>query len=124
MSKNRMYSWHCLESHGLTYHSVTADDKPIKSLDIAKVFNGDGPSSPIPRKLKPSRLSTEMANGLALQMNGSAILSNGSGVKRSAAEALGDETTSGKKTKQDPKENGDAILVDDVGDGAILIDDD
>lgn len=53
------------------------------------------------------------------------MLSNGSGVKRSAAEALGDEIPSGKKSKQSSKDDDDdVILVHDAGDGAILIDDD
>ncbi|PBP25689.1 ThiF family protein [Diplocarpon rosae] len=102
-----------------------ADDKPIKSLDI-RVVNGDGPSCPIPRKPKsaqPKPSIDETIHGSASQANGSSGLSNGSGTKRNASEALDEVILSGKKAKPTSKDD-DIILVDDAANGAIMIDDD
>merc|ERR1712093_27360 len=106
--------------------STTVDDNPIKSLDITKSTDGDAPTSPIPRKKKAAKPSTDdTMNGSSLKSNGSSVtLSNGNGtaVKRSAADALGDDIPSGKKSKQNTDEQGDDVIVLDDADGAILID--
>lgn len=102
------------------------DGKPIKSLDITRVTNGDTPTSPIPRKKRsPKPSGDEATNGLSMKSNGSsATIPNGtgSGVKRSAADALGDDTPSGKKSKQTTDNTDDDVIIVDDADGAILID--
>lgn len=106
-------------------YSTTVDGKPIKSLDITIATNGDAPTSPIPRKKKaPKPSSDEATNGSSSKSKGtSAALSNGSGsgVKRSATDALGDDVPSGKKSKQSTEADDDIIILDDA-DGAICID--
>ncbi|KAH9224509.1 hypothetical protein DL95DRAFT_378124 [Leptodontidium sp. 2 PMI_412] len=106
--------------------STAMDGKPIKSLDITRVTNGDTPTSPIPRKKSsPKPSGDEATNGSSMKSNGSsATIPNGtgSGVKRSAADALGDDTPSGKKSKQTTDNTDDDVIIVDDADGAILID--
>ncbi|CZT51274.1 probable NEDD8-activating enzyme E1 catalytic subunit [Rhynchosporium secalis] len=110
--------------------STVVDGKPIKSLDITVTTNGDSnsdsPHSPIPRKKKSQKpASDEPTNGTSSKTNGSSYgVSNGTGpsLKRSAADALGEDIPFGKKTKQaGDKKDDDVIILEDT-DGAILID--
>ncbi|KAI9056052.1 hypothetical protein LZ554_000983 [Drepanopeziza brunnea f. sp. 'monogermtubi'] len=101
----------------------TLEKKPIKSLDIQVVVNGDGPSSPIPRKPKTSPASAaEATNVSGPKANGDSRTFS-AGVKRTASEALGEDPPSGKKSKQVPTATDTVIVLDDA-DGSILIDDD
>jgi ubiquitin-like 1-activating enzyme E1 B len=110
------------------------EDKPIQGLDIP-VASGSGPlSSPIPRRKKSAaELNGHATNGVGAT-DGIQAASNGiSGIKRiakrSADEALSDDSPDSKRSKTLLKStNGstddDVVLVDDSADGAIIIDDD
>jgi hypothetical protein len=107
------------------------DDKPIKSLDIPSTRGIEPPASPIPRRKKSILESNDQGtNGV----EATTATTNGSlGTKRTAAEALGDDSPETKRSKTEPNgsngtnsasANDDLILVDDSADGAIVIDDD
>ena len=108
------------------------DEKPIKGLDIsvAPAGEGESPSSPIPRKRK----SPKESNGHGLADGEEAVhTTNGvGGTKRSADEALGLDSVDAKRSKISSDTNGAslngaheaALVIDDLTDGAILIDDD
>jgi hypothetical protein len=107
------------------------DDKPIKSLDIPSTRGIEPPASPIPRRKKSILESNDQGtNGI----EATTATTNGSlGTKRTAAEALGDDSPETKRSKTETNgsngtnsasANDDLILVDDSADGAIVIDDD
>ncbi|RFU31408.1 hypothetical protein B7463_g4937, partial [Scytalidium lignicola] len=112
--------------------STTAlGDKPIKGLDITGVSDEESTVSLIPRRKKPGMETVPETNGHTssdtVPTNGTnGAQTSSSNKKRTAAEALGDELTLVKRAKVDLKTatNGDdVILIDDVADGAIVIDD-
>lgn len=114
-------------------------DKPFKSLDITKPNEGESLTS-IPRRQKVSPES----NGVAPTVNGT-IATNGAstgapnGSKRTASEAIQDESplskrpktisngtngTHGANSTNGTAAKSDLIVIDDSANGAILIDDD
>jgi ubiquitin-like 1-activating enzyme E1 B len=102
------------------------DGKPIKSLDIpAKQASEDSsiPPSPIPRRKKSVPQSNGHTNGNGTSTS-LAVLENGSGKKRAAAEAFDGDTPSSKRSKIISNDADDGVIVLDDTDGAILIDDD
>jgi hypothetical protein len=104
------------------------DDKPIRSLDINPVSNGDPPSSPIPRRKKPGVPQLNGSDGhdasKPATSNGNGNISALSSGKRTVSQAFdSDDSRVSKKTKV--QSNGqDPIELDETDDGAILIDDD
>jgi len=110
------------------------EDKPIRGLDLT--IDPEGLASPIPRKKRsppePGVSNGHIANGTAIT-NGVAKRPAPDGEiegrpnKRTASGSLDNISTSTKRTKTQsngaPADN-DLILVEDSGDGAIVIDDD
>lgn len=113
------------------------EDEPIRGLDIVPSAETEPPSSPIPRRKK----SVIEQNGQRVNASNRVLNSNGqrpnvddtgaaatATKKRPASEAVDDERILAKRNKVE--QNGastpgdDLILVDDSGDGAIIIDDD
>jgi ubiquitin-like 1-activating enzyme E1 B len=110
----------------LTRARTALDGKPIKSLDIpAKQASDDNstPPSPIPRRKKSVPQSNGHTNGNGTSTS-LAVLENGSGKKRAAAEAFDGDTPSSKRSKIISNDANDGVIVLDDTDGAILIDDD
>ena len=132
MSRNRRFFDFCRYPVGLHNLRTAVEDKPIKSLDIISVENGENPHSPIPRRKRAEAQSNGHVSKDSSSLNGNGIssssinLENGtSGKKRSAIEAFEDDLSNPKRSKVDLNgtDNG-VIVVDDAADGAILIDDD
>ncbi|RDL37331.1 Uncharacterized protein BP5553_04764 [Venustampulla echinocandica] len=110
--------------------STASDEKPIKGVDFPPAPSGDEPVSPIPRRKKPAQQPNghraEGTDTIAANGNGTAaVRSDPPGRKRSISE-VEDLEHPPKRAKTHP--NGaptdGAIVVEDSGDGAIVIDDD
>lgn len=110
--------------------STTVEDKPIRSVDINPVSNGDAPSSPIPRRKKSAIPQSNGSNGYDVSKpvisNGNGTISGLSSRKRTVSQAFdGDDSPVSKKAKVQSNGHDDGpIEVDGTDDGAILIDDD
>lgn len=106
------------------------EDKPIRSVDINPVSNGDAPSSPIPRRKKSAVPQSNGSNGHDVSKpatsNGNGNISGLGSGKRTVSQAFdGDDSPVSKKAKvQSNGQDDGPIELDGTHDGAILIDDD